>query len=154
MLSRPPRRCRPALDTKRRFRLDLYYRLGVFPIQVPPLRDRTADIGLLAAHFVRRFCQQPSLPPRKLTRGDVETLERHDWPGNIREFQNVIERALIRSCGGRLQFDLGKARPRRPQKTLENHETEGATPVLTMAELRDLERANIERALAQCDGQV
>src|SRR5262249_2070044 len=103
-----------------RFRLDLYHRLGVFPIQVPPLRDRTADIGLLATHFVRHFCQQLNLPPRKLTRGDVETLERYDWPGNIRELQNVIERALIRSRGGRLQFDLGKPLPRRARKGSEN----------------------------------
>jgi transcriptional regulator with GAF, ATPase, and Fis domain len=80
-----------------RFREDLYYRLGIFPIQVPPLRDRAADIGLLAAHFVRHFCEQLNLPSRKLTRGDVERLERFDWPGNVRELQNVIERALIRS---------------------------------------------------------
>jgi len=137
-----------------RFRLDLYYRLGVFPIQVPPLRDRTADIGLLATHFVRLFCQQLNLRPRKLTRGDVETLERYDWPGNIRELQNVIERALIRSRGGRLQFDLGEAHPRRARKTSANREAEEAKPVLTMAEMRELERANIERALAQSNGQV
>jgi transcriptional regulator with GAF, ATPase, and Fis domain len=137
-----------------RFRLDLYYRLVVFPIQVPPLRDRAADIGLLATHFVRHFCQHLNLPPRKLTRGDVETLERYDWPGNIRELQNVIERALIRSRGGRLQFDLGKPLPRRARKTSENREAKEATPVLTMAEMRELERANIERALAQSDGQV
>jgi transcriptional regulator with GAF, ATPase, and Fis domain len=73
---------------------------------------------------------------------------------SIRELQNVIERALIRSRGGRLQFDLGEAHPRRARKTSENPEAEEATPVLTMAEMRELERANIERALAQSDGQV
>jgi transcriptional regulator with GAF, ATPase, and Fis domain len=126
----------------------------VFPIQVPPLRDRTADIGLLATYFARHFCQQLKLPPRKLTRSDVETLERYDWPGNIRELQNVIERALIRSRVGRLQFDLGKPLPRRARKASENSAQEDAKTVLTMAEIKELERANLERALAQSNGQV
>src|SRR6516162_7801946 len=99
-----------------RFREDLYYRLGVFPIQVPRLRDRAADIGPLAAYFVRHFSEQLNLPPRRLTRGDVETLKRYDWPGNIRELQNVIERAMIRSRGRRLEFELGEAKQRLPQK--------------------------------------
>jgi transcriptional regulator with GAF, ATPase, and Fis domain len=137
-----------------RFREDLYYRLGVFPIQVPPLRDRAADIGSLAAHFVRHFCDQLKLPPRKLTRGDVEKLQRYDWPGNIRELQNVIERALIRSRGGRLKFELGEARQRLPQKPTPRREEDDATPVLTLMEMKEMERANIERALRQCNGQV
>jgi transcriptional regulator with GAF, ATPase, and Fis domain len=136
-----------------RFREDLYYRLGVFPIQVPALRDRTADIGPLAAHFVRHFCEQLKLPSRKLTRGDVETLERYDWPGNIRELQNVIERALIRSREGKLQFELGEVRRRPPKKPVANLGDDTA-PVLTSAEMKDFERANIERALKQCNGQV
>lgn len=137
-----------------RFRQDLYYRLGVFPIHVPPLRDRSADIGLLATHFVQHLCQQLNLPPRKLTRGDVETLERYDWPGNIRELQNVIERALIRSRGGKLQFDLGEPQPRRVRTHAEGSSVAETTPVLTMAEMQELERANFERALAQSGGQI
>ena len=137
-----------------RFREDLYYRLSVFPIQVPPLRDRAADIGPLAAHFVRHFCEQLNLPPRKLTRGDVERLERYDWPGNIRELQNVIERALIRSRSGRLKFELGEAKQRLPQKPTASRVEDDATPVLTITEIREIERANIERALSQCKGQV
>ena len=137
-----------------RFREDLYYRLGVFPIQVPPLRDRAADIGPLAAHFVRHFGERLSLPSRKLTRGDVERLERYDWPGNIRELQNVIERALIRSRGGRLQFELGAAKERLPPKPDSSREGDDAAPVLTMAQVKEMERANIERALRRCNGQV
>src|SRR5258705_3843948 len=137
-----------------RFREDLYYRLGVFPIQVPPLRDRAADIGPLAAHFVRRFCEQLNLPSRKLTRGDVQTLERYDWPGNIRELQNVIERALIRSRGGRLEFELGEARQRLPPKPTASRAEEDATAVLTLTEIKEMERANIERALRRCNGRV
>ena len=137
-----------------RFRQDLFYRLGVFPITVLPLRDRTADIGLLATHFVRSFCQQLNLPPRKLTRRDVETLERYDWPGNIRELQNVIERSLIRARSGPLQFDLGQPRPRAARTSLESQLSEATTPVLTISEMKDLERKNFERALAQCAGQI
>jgi transcriptional regulator with GAF, ATPase, and Fis domain len=137
-----------------RFREDLYYRLGVFPIQVPPLRDRAADIGPLAAHFVRRLCEQLNLSSRKLTRGDVETLERYDWPGNIRELQNVIERALIRSRGGRFNFELGEARQVLPQKPTANRAQDEATSVLTITEFKEMERANIERALRRCNGQV
>jgi transcriptional regulator with GAF, ATPase, and Fis domain len=137
-----------------RFREDLYYRLGVFPIQVPPLRDRATDIGPLAAHFVRHFCEQLNVPSRKLTRGDVETLERYDWPGNIRELQNVIERALIRSRGGRLKFELGEAKERPSLKPATSRVVDDPSRVLTLREIKDLERANIERALARCNGQV
>src|SRR4029077_13952103 len=137
-----------------RFREDLYYRLGVFPIQVPPLRDRAADIGPLAAHFVRRFCEQLNLPSRKLTRGDVQTLERYDWPGNIRELQNVIERALILSRSGRLKFELKQAKQRLPQEPTASRAEDHETRVLTITEIKEMERANIERALRQCNGQV
>src|SRR5882724_3054240 len=137
-----------------RFREDLYYRLGVFPIQVPPLRDRRADIGPLAVHFVRHFCEQLNIPPRKLTRGDVESLERYDWPGNIRELQNVIERALIRSRSGRLKFELKEAKQRLPQEPTASRAEDHETRVLTITEIKEMERANIERALRQCNGQV
>lgn len=137
-----------------RFREDLYYRLGVFPIQVPSLRDRIADIGPLAVHFVRHFCEQLNLPPRKLTRGDVAILERYDWPGNIRELQNVIERALIRSRGGKLKFELGEVRKGPPQNLSQRLGEDDAIPVLTLTEMKEMERANFERALKQCHGQV
>jgi transcriptional regulator with GAF, ATPase, and Fis domain len=136
------------------FREDLYYRLGVFPIQVPPLRDRAADIGPLSAHFVRHFSAQLNLRSRKLTRGDIETLERFDWPGNIRELQNVIERALIRSRTGRLKFELGDAGHRLPQKPTASRTGDDPSRVLTRREIKDMERVNIERALARCNGQV
>jgi transcriptional regulator with GAF, ATPase, and Fis domain len=137
-----------------RFREDLYYRRGVFPIQVPPLRDRSSDIGPLAWHFVRHFCEQLNLPSRKLTRSDVERLDRYGWPGNIRELQNVIERALIRSRGGRLRFELGEVRPGLLQQPAAGRVEDDAMPVLTIREIKEMERANIERALARCKGRV
>jgi transcriptional regulator with PAS, ATPase and Fis domain len=79
------------------FRADLYYRLNVFDIHLPPLRDRRDDILPLAAGFLREFTGAPS----ELTREASEALRRHDWPGNVRELRNVIERALI-MCDGRV----------------------------------------------------
>ena len=77
------------------FRADLYYRLNVIAIHVPPLRERGADIELLARHFMRQFCQKFGSPVTRMHKEFVEFLHRHPWPGNVRELQNVIERAVI-----------------------------------------------------------
>jgi transcriptional regulator with GAF, ATPase, and Fis domain len=89
-----------------RFRLDLYYRLSVFPIEVPPLRERPEDIGVLAEHFLQQAARRLGVPRPRLTRLHVQELRSYDWPGNVRELQNVIERAVILARGGALQFDL------------------------------------------------
>ena len=89
-----------------RFREDLYYRLNVFPFKVAPLRDRKEDIPLLAAHFVELSVKELGCPRPRLTRAGIETLQSYDWPGNIRELRNVIERATIFAQGGALEFDL------------------------------------------------
>lgn len=84
------------------FRADLYYRLNVITIQVPPLRERGDDIELLARHFMRHFCGKFDSRVSGMDRGFVEFLRRHPWPGNVRELQNVIERAVILADGDRL----------------------------------------------------
>ncbi len=89
-----------------RFRLDLYYRLSVFPIELPPLRARLEDVSPLAEHFVRQSARRLGVPVPRLSKLDVEELQSYDWPGNVRELQNVIERAVIISRGGKLQFNL------------------------------------------------
>jgi len=89
-----------------RFREDLYYRLNVFPIKVVPLRDRKEDIPLLATHFIEVSVKGLGCPKPRLTRAGIETLQSYDWPGNIRELRNVIERAAIFAQGGALDFDL------------------------------------------------
>jgi len=89
-----------------RFREDLYYRLSVFPIEVPPLRSRQGDISLLAAHLLKKSCRELGREPLSLTNQQVATLENHHWPGNIRELKNVIERAVILSKGNMLRLDL------------------------------------------------
>jgi DNA-binding NtrC family response regulator len=89
-----------------RFREDLYYRLNVFPLQVASLRERHEDIPLLAKHFVDRVVKETKCPKPHLTARAIATLQNYDWPGNIRELRNVIERAVILARGGSLEFDL------------------------------------------------
>lgn len=92
-----------------RFRQDLYYRISVFPMELPPLRQRKEDIPALATRFASLSCERLSRPEMRLTDGDLEILRRYDWPGNIRELQNVIERAVILAKGPRLRLDLALA---------------------------------------------
>jgi PAS domain S-box-containing protein len=89
-----------------RFRLDLYYRLSVFPIEVPALRERLEDIQELADYFVKQASRHLGVPRPRLTQHHVQELRSYDWPGNVRELQNVIERAVILAKGGQVQFDL------------------------------------------------
>ncbi|MCF6402857.1 sigma-54 dependent transcriptional regulator [Chitinophaga filiformis] len=85
--------------SKGRFRIDLYYRLSVFPLLVPPLRERNGDIPLLAEHFIKRYAQELDKPMTGITDGAMEQLLKYDWPGNIRELENVIFRSVLISPG-------------------------------------------------------
>ena len=89
-----------------RFREDLYYRLNVFPVQAAPLRERREDIPLLAKYFVEMLAKELNCPKPRLTEAGVARLQNYDWPGNIRELRNVIERAIIVARGKALEFDL------------------------------------------------
>jgi len=90
----------------RRFREDLFFRLNVFPIEAVPLRDRIDDIPLLASHFIKLICLRLNRPEPNLTQANLKRLQAYHWPGNIRELQNIIERAIIVSKVNRLQFNL------------------------------------------------
>jgi transcriptional regulator with GAF, ATPase, and Fis domain len=94
-----------------RFRADLYYRLSVFPIEVPPLRERRDDIAQLAEHFLARSATALKLPKPRLTRAHLDELARYDWPGNVRELEHVVERALIQSRGGPLPTPRSRRSP-------------------------------------------
>jgi transcriptional regulator with GAF, ATPase, and Fis domain len=87
------------------FRADLYYRLNVFPVHVPPLRERREDIPLLVEHFVRRYAREIGKPIREVRKSSLDLLRFHEWPGNVRELQNVIERAVIVSDSEALAID-------------------------------------------------
>ncbi len=138
-----------------RFREDLYYRLGVFPLGVPPLRERPGDVGLLAAAFAERFASRLGRALAPLTPDCLRRLEAYPWPGNVRELQNVIERAVITAEGGRL--NLERAIPELPAAgpaAAPPPPVAADATILTDAELRALERANTERALAACGWRI
>jgi formate hydrogenlyase transcriptional activator len=96
----------PQMVAAKRFRSDLYYRLNVFPIQVPPLRDRREDIPMLVRHFARQAGRRLNRGALWVSPATMEGLVAHSWPGNIRELQNLIERAVIRSAGDELRVPL------------------------------------------------
>ena len=89
-----------------KFREDLYYRLAVFPIHIPPLRERTEDIPLMVQFFVHEFAEKMGKRIRNIPRKTIEALQRYSWPGNVRELRNVIERAVIVSSGDTLNVEL------------------------------------------------
>ena len=138
-----------------RFREDLYYRLGVFPIVVPPLRDRREDIGPLAEHFITRTCVNLGREPMRLSKQQVQQLLRHSWPGNIRELRNIIERAVILSTGGRARLDLAMPDDvdTRPDVTTDLTPSDG-TDFVTDAEMREREKANLTAALRYASWRV
>ncbi len=139
-----------------RFREDLYYRLSVFPIDVPPLRERGDDVVQLASHFLERTCQDFGHPPLTLSRQQAVLLKRYDWPGNIRELKNVIERAVILSRGKVLRLDLAMADilAAAGEAPAEAAREGNGEKVLTEAELRRLEKNNMLAALRLTNWRV
>jgi len=125
-----------------RFREDLFYRLNVFPLHLPPLRERPDDIAALAEGFLERFARENRRPPLSIPPGVREQLEAYAWPGNVRELQNVLERAAILSAGRELRLPPG-ALPARPGG--------GNRPIPTW---EAQERAYLERLLRHTDGKI
>src|SRR5271156_155716 len=136
-----------------RFRKDLYYRLCVFPIRMPPLRERSEDIHLLAEHFAQLASQRLKLPRAVLTDPGIEQLTAYSWPGNVRELQNVIERSVIVSQGGPLRVDLVLAPCGLKDHTKWNPGT-ARTYVLPKREMERRERENIVKALESAHGKI
>ena len=135
-----------------RFRQDLYYRLSVFPVHVPPLRERLDDIPLLATAFTTRLAQRLRRRVEPLSDASLARLISYDWPGNIRELQNVLERAVITSVDGRLNLDRALPPPANaaPAQSAESVDLR----VLTAEEFLGLERQNVLRALERADWRV
>lgn len=141
-----------------KFREDLYYRLNVFPIQVPPLRERMDDIPLLAQHFVELSARELKCAKPRLTRAAVTQLQSYGWPGNVRELRNVVERAVILARGGALDFDLpitGQAAPARPNPKTDSSAGSAAQPkFLTEVEVECFERDNLVRVLEAANWKI
>ncbi|MGY2284259.1 sigma 54-interacting transcriptional regulator [Pseudomonas gingeri] len=133
----------------RRFREDLFFRLNVFPVHSPSLRERRSDIPLLASHFLQLIGTRLNMSGRRLSKGDMARLQAYDWPGNIRELQNVIERALITATGAELNIDLPGA-----AVSGQAPASEHLRPIMTEQQLRTLERDNLCAALAACGGKL
>jgi transcriptional regulator with GAF, ATPase, and Fis domain len=135
-----------------RFREDLFYRLSVFPIEVPPLRERREDIAPLVAHFIRQSARRMNRPEPQLSKAALDRLGSYDWPGNVRELQNTVERAIILWREGPLTFDLPSSPAR--QNTEQQPKPAVDARLLTRDELKRQERATIINALKQTNGKV
>ncbi|PWU11951.1 MAG: hydrogenase [Verrucomicrobia bacterium] len=142
-----------------KFREDLYYRLNVFPIHVPPLRERIDDIPLLAKHFVELSARELNCIKPRLTRAAVTRLQSYDWPGNVRELRNVVERAVILARGGVLDFDLPvSGQPSPPAGPSHGPVSPASNPAqsrfLTEAEVERFERDNLVAALEAANWKI
>ena len=129
-----------------RFRADLFYRLNVFPIRVPPLRERRSDIPLLVRHFLAHFQRRLAKSLKAVTPQSMERLQAYSWPGNIRELQNVIERACVLARGPMVEVRdaLGPV----------NKETLATSGDETLGTLDDVDRRHIRRVLEATEGVI
>jgi transcriptional regulator with GAF, ATPase, and Fis domain len=128
------------------FRSDLFYRLNVFPIEVPPLRKRKEDIPILVEYFVKRYAEKAGKQIRKIDMNTLDLCQSYPWPGNIRELQNIVERSVILSSGDTFWIEeawLANPEPARKESSAPLPET-----------LQNQEREIIEAALAECKGKV
>lgn len=132
----------PLMIREARFREDLFYRLNVFPIEVPPLRERREDIPLLVQYFVSRLCRRMQKSITTIPRESMEALMAWDWPGNVRELENFIERAVILTQGSALNAPLGELNSSK------------APPALSVCTFRDSERNAIIAALRAAQGRI
>jgi transcriptional regulator with GAF, ATPase, and Fis domain len=135
-----------------RFREDLFYRLRVFPIEVPPLRERREDIAPLAAHFIEQSARKMNRSEPPITQAALTQLTSYDWPGNVRQLQNVIERSIILSQGGPLTFDLPVVRRTDSPCGIPKLSTKQI--LLTREELKRQERDAIVAALKEANGKI
>ena len=136
------------------FRQDLYFRLNVFPIESVPLRDRMEDVPLLAGHFLNLSLKKLNKTNIHLTKANIEQLKQYDWPGNIRELQNVIERAVILARNKRLLFEVPQNACEDQSTTELREKTSEGQRIKTRVELRQVEYNNIVAALKQTGGKI
>jgi formate hydrogenlyase transcriptional activator len=122
------------------FRSDLYYRLNVFPIRIPPLRERPEDIPLLVRYFAEKFARQMQKPIQTIPAESMRKLQQHDWPGNVRELENLVERAVILTTGTELLVPLP--------------EMKASSPTVSVAHSEEPERETIIKVLRETRGML
>lgn len=141
----------PQMVAEKKFRSDLFYRLNVFPINIPPLRERTDDISLLAGYFTQKHALRMNKRIKTIDKQTIEALNAYRWPGNVRELENFIERAVILTTGSELQAPLAElAVSTNGNKVAEPSVVTAAAPV----SMADAERAHIEEILRQTRGVI
>ncbi|MBU3118147.1 sigma 54-interacting transcriptional regulator [Acinetobacter nosocomialis] len=134
------------------FREDLYFRLNVFPIHSPALRERKQDIPLLVSHFTKLISENRKVPYLPFSQKHILELQHYDWPGNIRELQNVLERALITAKHGAVSFQY--LLEQESSQVLQHNQTVAIEQVLTIQQLKKLEMTNLQLAIKQCEGKI
>ncbi|OTG60153.1 Fis family transcriptional regulator [Acinetobacter sp. ANC 4204] len=134
------------------FREDLYFRLNVFPIHSPALRERKQDIPLLVSHFTKLISENRKVPYLAFSQKHILELQRYDWPGNIRELQNVLERALITAKHGAVSFQY--LLEQESSQTIQHNQAVAIEQVLTIQQLKQLEMTNLQLAIKQCEGKI
>ncbi len=137
-----------------KFREDLFYRLSVFPIDVPPLRERSGDVLQLAHHFLQQTCNEFGRKPLQLTKGQAKAIQAYDWPGNVRELKNVIERAVILSKGNSLRLDLALPDSAHEELASSAVSLPGDDVVFTEKQMREMQKQNLVAALKQTEWRV
>ncbi len=134
------------------FREDLYFRLNVFPIHSPALRERKQDIPLLVSHFTKLISENRKVPYLPFSQKHILELQHYDWPGNIRELQNVLERALITAKHGAVSFQY--LLEQEPSQTVQHNHAAAIEQILTIRQLKQLETTNLQLAIKQCEGKI
>ena len=145
------------LVAERAFRSDLYYRLNVFPIQIPPLRERREDVPLLVRYFVQKFSRRLNKTVEYVPADAMDALANYGWPGNIRELENLIERAVLLSPGKELRVPLAELKSARFPRmgTLPRHSLVLVVAILCpITTLEEAERQHILRALRQTEWRI
>ncbi|MGH8016504.1 MAG: sigma-54 interaction domain-containing protein, partial [Candidatus Zixiibacteriota bacterium] len=131
-----------------RFRADLFYRLNVIPIVIPPLRDRSDDIRILVDHFIKKFCSKVNMPPKTISGEAMEILLRYSWPGNVRELENTIERAVLLNRTGTLGTSDFPEKVVKAEPQAMVSEADPKTPTL-----ESIEKAYIHYVMSQAGGK-
>jgi formate hydrogenlyase transcriptional activator len=143
-----------AMVSEQKFRSDLFFRLNVFPLRVPPLRERDGDIPLLVRHFSQHFSKRMNKTIETIPSATMDALCRYTWPGNIRELQNVIERAVIISRGPALNVDVADLKFSKAGSSVEKPASPKSTSGALHDALEQAERQQILEALEQCNWVV